>query len=138
MEHCVSGLIVLKRKVGQAGRGTHLRCEGSSCNVEAWPPAPCRFWPNGRETLWEEKLGLREKFKGNAATVWGNRRESSALGRYQEITGLSVQSCSFKMLRDDEVHGWLGASPDGLVEAPQAEHGMFSLPTSCALASRRL
>ena len=36
--------------------------------------------------------------------------------RYEEITGQSIEECSFKALRDDEVHGWLGASPDGLVQ----------------------
>ena len=39
-----------------------------------------------------------------------------ALCRYGEITGHDIEECSFKMLRDDEVHGWLGASPDGLVQ----------------------
>ena len=38
--------------------------------------------------------------------------------RYGEITGHSMDKCSFKMARDDVVHGWLGASPDGLVQSP--------------------
>ncbi len=37
--------------------------------------------------------------------------------RYGEITGHSIDKCSFKMARDDVVHGWLGASPDGLVQS---------------------
>lgn len=37
--------------------------------------------------------------------------------RYGDITGQSIDKCSFKMARDDEVHGWLGASPDGLVQS---------------------
>ncbi|KAK9863175.1 hypothetical protein WJX84_006084 [Apatococcus fuscideae] len=86
------------------------------------------FWPEGRESLWEEKLGLKEKFKGNAATAWGTRRESSALGRYTELTGRSVESCSFKVLRDDEVHGWLGASPDGLIDGFEANSGGSQIP----------
>lgn len=36
--------------------------------------------------------------------------------RYVDITGQTINECSFKVLKDDEVHGWLGASPDGLVQ----------------------
>ena len=36
--------------------------------------------------------------------------------RYVDITGQIINECSFKVLKDDEVHGWLGASPDGLVQ----------------------
>lgn len=35
--------------------------------------------------------------------------------RYGEITGQMVEECGFKVLKDDGVHGWLGASPDGLL-----------------------
>eukprot|EP00850_Spirogloea_muscicola_P017714 SM000155S01643 [mRNA] locus=s155:37433:41851:- [translate_table: standard] len=31
------------------------------------------FWPRGRVELWEEKIGLREPFRGNAATRWGTK-----------------------------------------------------------------
>lgn len=31
--------------------------------------------------LWEEKLGLRKPFAGNAATQWGTRQEPIALER---------------------------------------------------------
>jgi hypothetical protein len=34
----------------------------------------CRFWPEGRQALWEEKLQLREPFRGNQATVWGTKQ----------------------------------------------------------------
>ncbi|KAK9817240.1 hypothetical protein WJX72_011650 [[Myrmecia] bisecta] len=74
------------------------------------------FWDEGRVSLWEEKLGLKPAFAGNAATEWGTNSEELALGHYGAITGHSVQSCRFQVLRDDDVHGWLGASPDGLIE----------------------
>ena len=35
--------------------------------------------------------------------------------RYQELLGCAVEPCRFRVLRDDDVHGWLGASPDGLI-----------------------
>ena len=37
------------------------------------------------------------------------------LRRYQELLGCAVEPCRFRVLRDDDVHGWLGASPDGLI-----------------------
>ncbi|KAL3163183.1 hypothetical protein ABBQ32_009589 [Trebouxia sp. C0010 RCD-2024] len=73
------------------------------------------MFSGGRETLWAEKLGLVPRFAGNAATRWGTRQEEEALARYGEITGQMVEECGFKVLKDDGVHGWLGASPDGLL-----------------------
>ncbi|BDA42985.1 hypothetical protein COCOBI_03-8780 [Coccomyxa sp. Obi] len=75
------------------------------------------FWPEGRIALWEEKLQLREAFKGNEATDWGTQREAAALARYEQLTGHLVSACRFSVLRDDVVHGWLGASPDGLIDS---------------------
>ncbi len=40
---------------------------------------------------------------------------SAACRRYCEVTGHDVVACRFRVMRDDDVHGWLGASPDGLV-----------------------
>ena len=37
------------------------------------------FWPGGRASLWEEKVGLGKAFKGNAATQWGTEAEPRAL-----------------------------------------------------------
>lgn len=73
------------------------------------------FFRGSRTELWEEKVGLRPKFAGNAATQWGTRREPEALQLYEEITGQQVLPCMFRVRRSDDVHGWLGASPDGLV-----------------------
>ena len=39
----------------------------------------------------------------------------AACRRYCEVTGHDVVACRFRVMRDDDVHGWLGASPDGLV-----------------------
>ena len=37
-----------------------------------------RFWPEGRVSLWEEKLQLRVPFAGNSATAWGTRQARPA------------------------------------------------------------
>ncbi|KAK9819245.1 hypothetical protein WJX81_006301 [Elliptochloris bilobata] len=79
------------------------------------------FWPEGRVVLWEEKLALRPGFQGNAATAWGTVQEDTALQRYGELTGQRVEGCRFRVLRDDDVHGWLGASPDGLIDGLLAQ-----------------
>lgn len=41
----------------------------------------CSFWDGGRSALWEEKLKLRPRFAGNAATMWGTSSEDLALQR---------------------------------------------------------
>ena len=50
--------------------------------------------------------------------------------RYGEVTGQVIEECGFRVLRDDAVHGWLGASPDGLVQpsglSPARLHDMYS------------
>ena len=82
----------------------------------------CRFWSGGRVRLWEEKLGLAEKFAGNAATEWGTNLESEALDRYTEVTGHQVQARSFQVYGDSLVTAWLGASPDGLIPTSAAQN----------------
>lgn len=39
------------------------------------------------------------------------------------MTGHDVVACRFRVMRDDDVHGWLGASPDGLVPGLLANSG---------------
>ncbi|GAB4816198.1 hypothetical protein N2152v2_003244 [Parachlorella kessleri] len=73
------------------------------------------FFTGDREGLWEEKVGLRAPFAGNAATSWGTKSEALALGDYELNTGQSIQGCMFQVKHDDMAHGWLGASPDGLI-----------------------
>eukprot|EP00890_Picochlorum_soloecismus_P000922 jgi/Picsp_1/1830/NSC_05297-R1_protein len=73
------------------------------------------FFSGDRVSLWEEKIGVREPFKGNDATRWGTRNEARALATYETLTGEKVESCMFKVKKDDIVHDWLGASPDGLI-----------------------
>jgi hypothetical protein len=51
------------------------------------------------------------------------RQEEVALARYVALTGHDVSACRFSVLRDDPVHGWLGASPDGLIDALTATPG---------------
>jgi len=74
------------------------------------------FFPGDRESLWEEKVGLKAPFAGNDATSWGTRMEPKALQQYEALTGQRVESCMFRVKHDDPPHGWLGASPDGLVQ----------------------
>lgn len=73
------------------------------------------FFEGDRVSLWEEKVGLKAPFAGNQATNWGTRSEPFALEAYQKLTGRVVEGCMFKVKHDDAPHGWLGASPDGLV-----------------------
>lgn len=48
--------------------------------------------------------------------------------RYGELTGQRVEGCRFRVLRDDDVHGWLGASPDGLIDGLLAQPGAGEPP----------
>eukprot|EP00850_Spirogloea_muscicola_P024720 SM001377S00216 [mRNA] locus=s1377:9:2096:- [translate_table: standard] len=75
------------------------------------------FWPRGRVELWEEKIGLREPFRGNAATRWGTKKEAVAIEEYKRVTCNAVERKAFQVYRGggDTTAGWLGASPDGLV-----------------------
>ena len=77
----------------------------------------CSFFNDGRTELWEEKIGMRPKFAGNEATEWGIVTEEPALERYQEVTGHIVTAQSFKVLGDTVITDWMGASPDGLIQA---------------------
>jgi len=81
------------------------------------------FWnrgdSNGRRELWEEKLGLSAPFQGNEATRWGSAQEAAALEEYQRLMQLDVsETTMFKVWKDDPVHDWIGASPDGLISPP--------------------
>lgn len=73
--------------------------------------------------LFNEKVGLKPTFEGNMATDWGASREVEGLERYKAVTGHAVQACRFRVLREDDAHGWLGASPDGLVDGLLASPG---------------
>jgi len=69
-----------------------------------------------RQRLWEEKVGLRERFAGNDATMWGQESEPKAALAYKEITGHDIRHVAFAVYRADEAeYNWLGASPDGLI-----------------------
>ncbi|GAQ87718.1 hypothetical protein KFL_003720090 [Klebsormidium nitens] len=82
------------------------------------------FFPEQRLRLWEEKLELREPFRGNQATVWGTKQETPALEQYARITGNQVTHQSFQVYKDpDDVYTWLGASPDGLMAYDSAGLG---------------
>ena len=52
---------------------------------------------------------------------------------YQELLGCTVEPCRFRVLRDDDVHGWLGASPDGLI-ASHTTQGATRLTRAAGLA----
>jgi len=55
--------------------------------------------------------GADPEFKGNAATSWGSFNEEGAQAEYTMETGNAVEECGFFAYG-----GWLGASPDGLLE----------------------
>lgn len=61
---------------------------------------------------WEELVGLREPFKGNAATAWGQEHEPDARRSYEVETGELVELCGFVT---HQKLPWFGGSPDGLV-----------------------
>ena len=84
------------------------------------------WWKGGREQIWEEKLGLREPFRGNDATRWGTKHEPRARDEFSKLTGYDVASASTLGLLDKEAGGlvrlhreegkaWLGAAPDGII-----------------------
>jgi putative phage-type endonuclease len=59
-----------------------------------------------------EYHGAPNEFEGNQATQWGTTNESGAIVEYEMETGNKVISTGFYEYED-----WLGASPDGLVDA---------------------
>lgn len=62
---------------------------------------------------------------GNKFTVWGTRKEPVALDHYQQATGYEVSSHGLKLLGNDSVHSWIGASPDGIVTPdPQSSRAL--------------
>ena len=66
---------------------------------------------------------MRKPFAGNAATAHGNRNEGPARQEYMLRSGHVIDEAGFVLLRDDDAHGWLGASPDGLIHAVQRLSG---------------
>jgi len=47
--------------------------------------------------LWEEKLGLRERFGGNKFTQWGERHEGKAVEEYERMSGNVVTHIGFQV-----------------------------------------
>ena len=79
------------------------------------------FWREGRNELWEEKLGLREGFAGNEATEWGSSKEDEAVRVYEAFAGRKVSHLLFNVLSADDAELWIGASPDGLIGTNAAD-----------------
>ena len=86
------------------------------------------WWKGGREQVWEEKLGLREPFRGNDATRWGQKHEPTARDDFELLTGWKVldagkdglalldkEAGGLVRLHRDENKTWLGAAPDGVI-----------------------
>ncbi|CAN1160834.1 hypothetical protein LINPERHAP2_LOCUS23585 [Linum perenne] len=86
------------------------------------------LWRNRRVTLWLEKLGAKEPFRGNLATWWSNIKEKEAIQKYIEITNNEVHFPTFQVYNDENRNknnpDWIAASPDGLVES----HSVYGLP----------
>ncbi|XP_068332581.1 uncharacterized protein [Pyrus communis] len=77
------------------------------------------FWKGTRRPeLWHEKVFESEKQIVEAskrAMEWGMLNEEVAIEKYKSITGREVSSYGFAT-HADERYGWIGASPDGLLE----------------------
>ncbi|QDZ23018.1 YqaJ domain-containing protein [Chloropicon primus] len=86
------------------------------------------WWKGGREQVWEEKLGLREPFRGNDATRWGTKHEPRARDDFSALTGYNVldagkdglalldkEAGGLVRLHREEGKTWLGAAPDGVI-----------------------
>lgn len=56
--------------------------------------------------------GADPDFTGNAATEWGTFHEAGIMAEYAMETGNAPTECGFFVHPE---HGWLGASPDGLI-----------------------
>ncbi|XP_021718424.1 uncharacterized protein LOC110686147 isoform X1 [Chenopodium quinoa] len=88
------------------------------------------FWPRRRVQLWLEKIGAIEPFSGNLATCYNNINEEEALEWYKILTDKSVVFPKFQILNKNNLNGdgWLGASPDGVVE-----ENVYGLPSEGVL-----
>uniref|UniRef100_A0A803KVR9 Tubulin/FtsZ 2-layer sandwich domain-containing protein n=1 Tax=Chenopodium quinoa TaxID=63459 RepID=A0A803KVR9_CHEQI len=71
-----------------------------------------------------------EPFSGNLATCYNNINEEEALERYKILTDKSVVFPKFQILNKNNLNGdgWLGASPDGVVE-----ENVYGLPSEGVL-----
>ena len=69
--------------------------------------------------MWKQKIGIEQRFLGNANTEWGIKSEPEAEKRFREGTGHCVEHHAFKILDDGDqpLTSWLGASPDCLIPA---------------------
>ncbi|CAI9108267.1 OLC1v1007834C4 [Oldenlandia corymbosa var. corymbosa] len=78
------------------------------------------FWRgNRRFELWQEKVysedeQLIESAK-RFAMDWGVQNEATAIDRYKSITGRDVSLLGFAVHPEERL-GWIGASPDGLLD----------------------
>lgn len=78
------------------------------------------FWKGSRRLeLWHEKVFASEAQITEAsqrnAMEWGVLNEAAAIDQYKKITGREVSSLGFAV-HSNERFGWLGASPDGLLD----------------------
>ena len=104
----------------EQGSGAWFQLRASRLTASAFSNA-IGFWREGRNELWEEKLGLREGFSGNEATEWGSSREDEAVKIYEALTQKKVSHLLFHLLSSDEAELWIGASPDGLIGTNAAD-----------------
>ena len=88
-----------------------MPCAHSNPSLSCPPADPCcactyRFWDGGRSALWEEKLKLRPRFAGNAATMWGTSSEELALQRC--VLRATAVAYALKQQRQCSRLLWLG------------------------------
>ncbi|WIA18877.1 hypothetical protein OEZ85_003550 [Tetradesmus obliquus] len=66
--------------------------------------------------LWLQKLKLAPPTAANEAMAYGTHSEPLAMAAYQGLAPHEqLTALGLRVWRDDEVHGWLAASPDGLI-----------------------
>ena len=102
------------------GSGVWFQLRASRLTASAFSNA-IGFWKEGRNELWEEKLGLRDGFAGNEATEWGSSHEDEAVKIYESFAQKKVSHLLFHLLSSDEAELWIGASPDGLIGTNAAD-----------------
>ena len=69
-------------------------------------------WKSAKALL-EEKLGIRARFLGNAATRRGNALEPRARSIYEKLKGIGVEPA----ILQNKIHPWQAASVDGIDRA---------------------
>lgn len=94
--------------------------------------APYRSKEDAFRDLVRSINDLPSEFGGNVATEWGNANENLALAAYEFETGNVVEPAGFVPWDT-----WLGASPDGFIDAPINSDAEGLLEIKCPFGVRK-